>query len=666
MTATRSKAKKSLNKFLEKEKPKPKPELKPIVYDLKEKRKKLNQPGYENIEIRDYVYKNANRSINEINTIVQNIATKLKAQGLDFKLNTSIMTPISSKSGKEYEWRSGRVTEGGHQIQMWNPNFGTNDGTTHDNVTKWYDNGKGIVNTFSIFVQTIDAAGGADDDNNDCLYNSLYALLKTTLTNKWDHAWKLKKSLNIGRQDKVNAHDHIDMVERILNIGIHIDGDITRAPKIDTKTSVEITLQDGHYTPKKTAKTYSYFAEKKPCFYTLDKTTLMYSYYDGSTLQTAPKEEFLPRLQYKVKTDNFYIACSRSKDLKVEYNDYVYNADNILNITKGKINLYKTQTIVKTAIKLFYDLNQHVHPEEISDDEAEFILNCYRGGIMYAKKYNGVCSKGDVCSMYPSILNSNIMLPVKKGEFKTISTADLLNTRNKKGEVYFKAGIYRAKIETTKKEGLIFRFNALHHYTHTDVSLAHKLGFDITMICDDEPNFLHYSTDAMVSSKTMFKNYIDYLFPLKKQYPKLSFFKAILNTIWGALSENKIHTTHVFKRDEQITLEADETIESITKYSEDTYKIETRHVGQWFMTNYARFSPFITAQGRNLIANLALNHVKDLDNIVHMHTDSITVKDEILDLKSKAECELGDFGLEYKGMINVNNVMSYQYLDLPQ
>ena len=84
-----------------------------------------------------------------------------------------------------------------------------------------------------------------------------------------------------------------------------------------------------------------------------------------------------------------------------------------------------------------------------------------------------------------------------------------------------------------------------------------------------------------------------------------------------------------------------------------------------FRTNYARFSPFITAQGRNLLANLAFQHVQDLDNIVHMHTDSITVKDEQLELKMKANCELGDFGLEYNGMINIDNVMSYQYLDFP-
>jgi hypothetical protein len=655
MVETRNKTKKSTAQYLDKEQPKPvedKPiTTKPTITDLKVKRKNLNEAGNENIEVREYMYNNVNRSVNDINKFVQGIAKKLTDKGLDFKINTSLYTPLN--------WKSGRITQGNHSIQMWTPNWGTNEGNANDNLHEWYDNGKGNVEKFSIFVQTLQPIGG-HDDHNDCLYNTLKTLLKETLTNKWDYPWKLKKSLNIARDDKVNCKDHIDMIERILNIGIFIEGDFIRLPKIDTKTSITITLQDGHYSPKRERKTHesiTRFSEKKPLFYNLNKKTNIYTFYDGTTIQSEPRHSFLPKVQYRTKTDYYYIKCANNADLINEYNLYTYNADQLKQITHGRINLYKTQTIKETALKLFYEQIQHIpDPEKIDDAEAEFILNCYRGGLLFGEKYKGPAYKGDVCSMYPSIMLSKIMFPAKKGEFKTI-TNEQLCTKNKQGEVYFKTGIYRAIITPTNKDKKLFHFNNLNYYTHTDLALAHKLNFNINIINDNTPNFLFYPPSACITGTTLFKNYITYLFDLKKAHPDLKYIKRILNILWGALSETNITNSYSVSTDKELIINNTERIVNIKKYNDAEFIFECEEVGNKFCSGFARISPFITAKGRSLIAQLAKEHVKDVDRIYRVHTDSILCS-EPLHIKDKTDCDLGDFGLEHgEKQVEVVNMM---------
>ena len=77
--------------------------------------------------------------------------------------------------------------------------------------------------------------------------------------------------------------------------------------------------------------------------------------------------------------------------------------------------------------------------DPISQSEAQWILGCNRTGHAFVEKdYKGEAHKIDMVSMYPSIMNSTITLPFKKGEFKTITDEDI--------KEYFRFGIYRAEI----------------------------------------------------------------------------------------------------------------------------------------------------------------------------------------------------------------------------
>jgi hypothetical protein len=162
----------------------------------------------------------------------------------------------------------------------------------------------------------------------------------------------------------------------------------------------------------------------------------------------------------------------------------------------------------------------------------------------------------------------------------------------------------------------------------------------------------------MVSGVALFKNYVDYMFELKQKRGDLKYVKKILNILWGALCEKKI--THAYKMvgDEQVTLQENERITNIKKYDSETYMLECEEVGNQFLSGFARIGPFITAHGRSMIANLALEHVKDVNNIYRVHTDSILTS-EPLNLKDKSDCEMGDFGLEHgRKLVEVVNIMS--------
>jgi hypothetical protein len=365
----------------------------------------------------------------------------------------------------------------------------------------------------------------------------------------------------------------------------------------------------------------------------------------------------LPKIQYRIKSEYYYIKVAKSAELIKEYDMYIDNADQLKQITHGRINLYKTQTIKETALKLFYEQIQHIQdPDQIDDAEAEFILNCYRGGLLFGEKYKGTAYKGDVCSMYPSIMTSKIMFPTKKGEFKTITTEQMY-CKNKSGETYFKTGIYRAIITSTNKDKKLFHFNNLNYYTNVDLALAHKLNFTIELINDNTPNFLFYPASSLTTGTTLFKNYINYLFELKQAHPDLQYIKRILNILWGALSETNITNSYSTTTDKEITINDNERIVNINKYNDNHFIIECEEVGNKFCSGFARISPFLTAYGRSMIAQLAKEHVKDVNHIYRVHTDSI-LSSEPLNIKDKSECKLGDFGLEHgKKEVEVVNMM---------
>ena len=628
--------------------------LVPEIIDKANIRRKIaNKPEYENIDMKIYKYKKADLSVNSIRETVNKIAKKLTAAGLDIKINTTIKTPLG--------WKSGRISEGNSTIKMWTPLWGTNEDDDEDNITNWYDDGKGKVDDFYIFVQAYDRDGGRDENNN-CLYNCLYSLLKETLTNKYDAAWKLKQALHIANDAMINTKEHVDKIEKWLNVGIFLEGDVNRTPKIEVKNNIHLIFQDAHFSVKPTKKKHqpvNHYKERQPVFYHFNKADDTHTYFDGEFKEES-KETFVQKIleQNRFESEYFYIKCANKDDLQKEHKEFKRNADKLKEITKGRINMYRTGTVKNTALKLFYDLIQHVEePETIDDNEAEFILSCYRGGLTYHQKYKGQAAKGDVCSMYPALMSKQVMYPFKKGEFKTITENDLAKTVDKKGNRYFKYGIYRAKITG---ESFLFHFNNLNYYSHIDMLLATKLGLKIELIQDDKANFLFYPTSSLQTGVTLFKKYVDFLFDLKQSYPKLKYIKRILNILWGALCEMKFSST--YNLNQVVTLKENEQIANIKVLGDNNFVVQCEVVGDKFLTGFARIGPFLTAYGREMIANLAKTHVKDLSSIKRIYVDCI-LSSEPLKITNKEDCQLGEFGLEHDmENVEVVNVVTVKHI----
>jgi hypothetical protein len=253
------------------------------------------------------------------------------------------------------------------------------------------------------------------------------------------------------------------------------------------------------------------------------------------------------------------------------------------------------------------------------------------------------------------------MFPIKRGEFYTITDKDIM--KNKAGEKYYRSGIYHAKItKINNPYNILFRLNDNNYYTHTDMNQAVRLGFSIELIQDGKANYLFYSQENMLCGKTLFRNYVDFMFKLKQEQPKLKYVKRILNILWGALCERKNGNKYTLREGETITLEENEEIVSIKKYGDNLRILQCEEIGSRFLTGFARIGPFITSLGRKMIGDLALEHVEDPKNIVRIYTDCILSTSK-LNLTPKESCALGQFGLEHgKKEVEVLNGVHVNYL----
>ena len=91
--------------------------------------------------------------------------------------------------------------------------------------------------------------------------------------------------------------------------------------------------------------------------------------------------------------------------------------------------------------------------------------------------------------MYPSIMISNLLIPLQQGEFNKISNNEFQEKE------YYAYGLYHCVI---KKDNLkvinnLFRFNDKNWYTHIDLKRAKELKLDITIIENNECNFLSFN-----------------------------------------------------------------------------------------------------------------------------------------------------------------------------
>ncbi len=318
-------------------------------------------------------------------------------------------------------------------------------------------------------------------------------------------------------------------------------------------------------------------------------------------------------------------------------------AKKLLKLTDGKINLYRTGGVSKTALQLWYHLDNPPIADDILEDETRILEKC-RGAFMYGFKYKGKGYKYDIVSEYPYLyISKQHKYPYKRGELKILSKQefDELN--------FFKFGIYHVIVENT--DSRVFRHNEKHWYTHTDLNYAKdKLNAKLTLIEDNETNCLLYSADKLITGNKLFGKFVNFLFPLKRQGFKEV--KKYLNCLWGTLcqintmtiSDNKIY--------------GDKNIVSITPGKNGKHRVETVKMDKYYELPYARIKPFLFSYGRHIIAKIIY---KNLDNVLRCHTDGILLKEPIKDVQLGTD--LGDLKFEGVGYCEIYNNTQYKWIE---
>lgn len=360
--------------------------------------------------------------------------------------------------------------------------------------------------------------------------------------------------------------------------------------------------------------------------------------FDGKKKREIPSSILKELKQKPYDFDEVFVKFSkkkRSDTLESFYKDFIKDADELKDITDGKVNLYKSGSYVLSSIQLFYDFlpKDFTDPEQIEDWEADILNSCSVGALRYANNnYEGKGYKYDIVSSYPSIM-SRSNFPMKKGKLLTITQDDLDNMKN------ISFGCYRCKISNFDRR--VFKENKENWYCFSDVSFAIRKGYDVEMIEDDEPNVLSYE-NCLTSGKKLFGKFVEYLFNLKKQGYKSP--KKILNCLWGALCQRNT-ITMVIHNNNKNKLNNKEIPLFLCPDENNGITVEFDKLTQKFQTNYGRIKPFMLSSGR---MRMAYYLEKSVDDLIYSHTDGFVLSKR---LKTNDKCVLGDElgNLHYEG-----------------
>lgn len=522
-------------------------------------------------------------------------------------------------------WRSGYFTNIGDDIKLYSH---ADSGIEMDEPQN--------IRSFVFYMVLKPRNAGGNDKFNDCLYNCLRQLLHNSLP--WKDGASFKKFLGLNRFDKVPI-DLIPKIEQKLRtFQINVRGDYVYSSTIQSSKSINLLLQNEHYTINKMRYNkpplfkYVSYNEKKPMLY--DKLT--FEGYDGETKRKLSKQD-VNDILYNHKTE--YILIYRDEDynkltIEEEYVELINIIETLKTESNGIINMYKTGNYKNTALDLLDRFTKYINElDPIEQDEADWIHKASIGALIWAEEFEGQLYKYDVKSLYPHLMTlPTNKFPIKRGEFMKLTKFD----------EYFQFGIYRCIIKPSTDDNInkLFRFNKDNFYTQTSLTNAKSLNLEIELIIDDEPNFLYYSRDKLITCQEVFKTYVDFLFNLKeKNVPKS---KKILNMLWGALGEVKTKKYYC-ENNKQITISKDEELFLLRPYklNEDIDIIETSNIANRYLTPYARLTPFLISKGRQFMSDI----MKPYSSKIHrIQTDGFYCETQI---HTNTEVNIGE--LKYEG-----------------
>lgn len=498
----------------------------------------------------------------------------------------------------------------------------------------------------TLFKSPRNERAGGKSYKNDCLYECLDTLIPT-FRYHFPTPESLKNFLNIGRCSLINVTD-IPLIEKVIkDYKINVEGEYISTSK--AKREINLTLENEHYSIKKTNvfKARGIIKwDKKILLYRNDPNDFSYVFVtSGANIKRWSYERIkeIKSKHYKypnpkdVQTTFLAVKCPEDgeDDLIKCWDKYYAGAVLLKEQTNGRYNLFRSTNLADSVKRRFVELNPEIEADELGYDEAQWIEKSSIGAFIWAEKgYEGTVFEYDYVSAYASILkDKNFFLPIKKGEFKKLTDEEFSNLP------YFEYGIYRAKITVQSK---LMKENKADYYTHYDLTRARELNYEIKLIQDENPNFLHYSKEKRVSGMNSFEKYIDELFTLKK----LGFAtaKQLLVMVWGVLVQQYKKSTLYTEGKELKIPDDEEIVEKIPKNKRQQV-IKTVKNKEYFNTPYARLKPFILSKCRMLLSRTIESNY---EYIVRVHTDGFLA---CKPLKFEKNVKLGsDIGnLKYKG-----------------
>lgn len=354
--------------------------------------------------------------------------------------------------------------------------------------------------------------------------------------------------------------------------------------------------------------------------------------YDGKNDKVIPKIDFNQMLKKRYSLDHIYIKKEQyygKCTIREFYNNYLKDATELLEITKGKINLFRDEYLSNISMNFFNNLNldklQELNIDEIERFEDEYLSSS--GGIRHAVQYEGQGYKYDKISYYHQYLtDSTVSIPIKKGTIQTITNETFYN-------YHVKYGLYKVEIKPNSTKS--FTINKNNIYTHHEVNYAKTLKLDMKLLSNQ---YLFYDTKDRINADYLFLDFVLFFYDIKKKYNnKLA--KIILNSITGKMAQRNIieYTRSIEDIDE--CLQDGDIISDLTPTNNGKFKITIYNKNKpKFKYNLARIYIFLIGATR-VWMHKTINSV-GLDNIVFSHTDSLISK---IDISKKLNNKKGKF-----------------------
>jgi hypothetical protein len=204
----------------------------------------------------------------------------------------------------------------------------------------------------------------------------------------------------------------------------------------------------------------------------------------------------------------------------------------------------------------------------------------------------------------------------------------------------------------------LFKVNPHNIYTHVDLQTASKLEYGIELIIsENEPNFLYYKDEDLMTGYELFGELIHHLYNLRanaKSSNAKKFIKNIISSGWGMLSQIETKNIHYTLGDD-VDIPKGFVMFSDTCEPFDITKrtMKIMNIEKPYKTRYARIKPFLFSYTRNFLAREIMPYRED---VVRIHTDGIYIKKSCKHNIPVGQ-DLGDWKIELDNVyIQIENV----------